>query len=291
MLLLFGKAFTPPDAKRKCPSRLINFISPDAYNIKPFSVRQTQNKQIKIKFNRAVITCLFPNSYGKIFLMRMHRKSRLDERLEECRGILTVADLSEKNMKKAAQVKEYLAFNALFGNNNPIELEIGCGKGKFVCELALREKNVNYIAVEKISNVLIEACEKVKELGISNVHFLNCAAEVLPKYLPEGSVRKIYLNFSNPLPKLGYVKQRLTHPVFLEEYKRFLTSGGVIVQKTDDYDFYKFSVESFSASGYEILEQCEDLAALGDKDNIVTEHEKRFSDMGKKIYRVVAKLK
>ncbi len=221
----------------------------------------------------------------------MHRKSRLDERLEECRGILTVADLSEKNMKKAAQVKEYLAFNALFGNNNPIELEIGCGKGKFVCELALREKNVNYIAVEKISNVLIEACEKVKELGISNVHFLNCAAEVLPKYLPEGSVRKIYLNFSNPLPKLGYVKQRLTHPVFLEEYKRFLTSGGVIVQKTDDYDFYKFSVESFSASGYEILEQCEDLAALGDKDNIVTEHEKRFSDMGKKIYRVVAKLK
>lgn len=223
--------------------------------------------------------------------MRMHRKSRLDERLEECRDVLTVADLSEKNMKKAAQVKEYLDLEMLFKNSNPVELEIGCGKGKFVCELALRQKDVNYIAVEKISNVLIEACEKVKESDISNVHFLNCAAEVLPKYLSENSVKKIYLNFSNPLPKLGYAKQRLTHPVFLEEYKRFLVKGGTIVQKTDDFDFYKFSVESFEASGYEIVEQCEDLTALNDKENIVTEHEKRFSDMGKNIYRVVAKLK
>ena len=223
--------------------------------------------------------------------MRMHRKSRLDERLEDCADILTVADLSEKNMKKAADIKEYLDFVKLFGNSNPVELEIGCGKGKFVCELALSERSVNYIAVEKISNVLIEACERAKAEGIANVHFLNCAAEVLPKYLRENSVSKIYLNFSNPLPKLGYVKQRLTHPKFLEEYKRFLVRGGKIVQKTDDYDFYIFSVESFENSGYEILERCEDLAALKDESNIVTEHEKLFSDMGKKIYRVVAKLK
>ena len=221
----------------------------------------------------------------------MHRKSRLDERLEECGDILTVADLSEKNMKKAAGIKEYLNFQTLFKNSNPVELEIGCGKGKFVCEIAKRNENINYIAVEKISNVLIEACEKVKELGLSNVYFLNCAAEVLPKYLPANSVSKIYLNFSNPLPKLGYAKQRLTHPVFLEEYKSFLVKGGAIIQKTDDYDFYKFSVESYLSCGYEIKERCEDLAALNDKDNIVTEHEKRFSDMGKKIYRVVAVLK
>ena len=221
----------------------------------------------------------------------MHRKSRLDERLEACADVLTVADLSEKNMKRAADIKEYLDFAGVFKNSNPVELEIGCGKGKFVCELAKREKGVNYIAVEKISNVLIEACERIKAEGITNVHFLNCAAEVLPKYLPENSVKKIYLNFSNPLPKLGYVKQRLTHPKFLEEYKRFLVRGGKIVQKTDDYNFYVFSVESFENSGYEIAERCEDLAALNDADNIVTEHEKRFSEMGKKIYRVVAKLK
>lgn len=211
--------------------------------------------------------------------------------MEACRDVLTVADLSEKNMKKAADIKQYLDFRALFGNDNPVELEIGCGKGKFVCELASRNKGLNYIAVEKISNVLIEACEKAKELTLTNVHFLNCAAEVLPKYLPENSVNKIYLNFSNPLPKLGYAKQRLTHPAFLEEYKSFLIKGGTVVQKTDDRDFYEFSVESYLNSGYEILERCEDLTALGDNDNIVTEHEKRFSDMGKKIYRVVAKLR
>ena len=223
--------------------------------------------------------------------MRMHKKGHLEERLLYCSDILTVADLSDKNMKRAAENKEYLDFEKIFKNSNPVHLEIGCGKGKFVCELALREKDKNYIAVEKISNVLIEACERVRKERITNVHFLNCAAEVLPKYLPENSVEKIYLNFSNPLPKLGYVKQRLTHPVFLEEYKSFLVRGGIIVQKTDDYNFYLFSVESFKASGYEVLETCEDLAALNDESNIVTEHEKRFSDMGKKIYRVVAILK
>ena len=223
--------------------------------------------------------------------MRMHRKARLDERLEDCASVLTIADLSEKNMKKAAGIKEYLDCARLFSNSNPVQLEIGCGKGKFVCELATREKNINFIAVEKISNVLIEACERVLAEKITNVHFLNCAAEVLPKYLPEGSIDKIYLNFSNPLPKLGYAKQRLTHPKFLREYKSFLARGGEIVQKTDDYDFYLFSVKSFEESGYEIVERCEDLAALDDKDNIVTEHEKHFIDMGKKIYRVVARLK
>lgn len=232
-----------------------------------------------------------PCPYGKIFAMRMHRKSHLDERLEECADVLTVASLSEKNMKKAADIKEYLDFFALFCNDNPVELEIGCGKGKFVCELAIRDGDKNYIAVEKISNVLIEACERVKEQGIKNVHFLNCAAEVLPKYLPENSVGKIYLNFSNPLPKLGYAKQRLTHPAFLERYKSFLKAGGVIVQKTDDYDFFLFSLESYKSCGFEIVEKCEDLEALNDESNIVTEHEKHFSDMGKKIYRVVARLK
>ena len=221
----------------------------------------------------------------------MHRKSRLDERLGQCSDILTVADLSEKNMKKAAEIKEYLNFSSLFKNDNPVELEIGCGKGKFICETAKRERGTNFIAVEKISNVLIEACERVKEENIPNVHFLNCAAEVLPKYLKEGSVSKIYLNFSNPLPKLGYAKQRLTHPTFLHEYKKFLVSGGTVVQKTDDYDFYLFSVDSFKQSGYEILSTCEDLAALNDESNIVTEHEKLFIERGKKIYRVVARLR
>lgn len=202
---------------------------------------------------------------------------------------MTVADLADKNMKNAAAQKAELNFGELFGNNNPVHLEIGCGKGKFVCELAARTPDVNFIAVEKISNVLIEAVERAKAEGLKNVHFINSAAEVLPRYLKESSVEKIYLNFSNPLPKLGYAKQRLTHPRFLNEYRRFLQKGGLIVQKTDDGDFYRFSLESFEECGYEILEKCEDLHALGDPENIVTEHEKRFSDMGKNIYRLIAR--
>lgn len=193
-------------------------------------------------------------------------------------------------MKIAAAKKEELDFFKIFGNDNPVHLEIGCGKGRFVCELAARRPDINFIAVEKISNVLIEAVERAKSYGLTNVHFINSAAEVLPKYIKEGSIDKIYLNFSNPLPKLGYAKQRLTHPRFLNEYKLFLKSGGEIVQKTDDKDFYEFSLASFIESGYEIVEKCGDLHALNDPDNIVTEHEKKFAAEGKKIHRIIAKI-
>ena len=214
----------------------------------------------------------------------------MEERLAACGDMLTVADLTDKNMKNAAGGRELLDFNAVFKNDNPVRLEIGCGKGKFVCEAAARYPDVNFIAVEKISNVLIEAVERAKAENLTNVHFINSAAEVLPRYIPEGSIEQIYLNFSNPLPKLGYVKQRLTHPKFLREYAAFLKTGGLIVQKTDDRDFYLFSLESYLSCGYEILEKCENLHALSDPENIVTEHEKRFSDMGKNIYRIVAKI-
>lgn len=227
--------------------------------------------------------------YVKIPFMRMHRKSHLDERLLSCGDYLTVADLADKNMKRAAAEREELDFLKLFKNANPVRLEIGCGKGKFVCELAARQPEINFIAVEKISNVLIEAVERAKAEKLKNVHFINSAAEVLPRYIKEWSIDKIYLNFSNPLPKLGYAKQRLTHPRFLDMYKAFLRDGGEIVQKTDDGDFYRFSLESYKECGFKIVETCENLAALADPENIVTEHEKRFSDMGKNIYRIIAK--
>lgn len=219
----------------------------------------------------------------------MHRKSHLDERISACGDILTVADLTDKNMKHAAAEREELDFFKLFKNANPVRLEIGCGKGKFVCELAARHPEINFVAVEKISNVLIEAVERAKAEKLKNVHFINSAAEVLPRYIREGSVDKIYLNFSNPLPKLGYAKQRLTHPRFLEEYRQFLVSGGTVVQKTDDGDFYLFSLESFKAAGYTVIETCEDLEGQKDPENIVTEHEARFMKDGKKIYRIIAK--
>lgn len=221
--------------------------------------------------------------------MRMHRKHNLDTRLDGCTDILFIPEVGDKNMKKSVEKKEYLNFAELFVNDNPIELEIGCGFGTFICELASRNPSTNYIAVEKISNVVVSAAERVKKEGLKNIYFLNCPAEVLPKYIPDGVIEKLYLNFSTPLPKKGYAKQRLTHPRFLEKYKLLLKKGGIIVQKTDDRDFYLFSLESYRECGYEILESCEDLTALADPENIVTEYEQKFVSCGKNIYRIIAK--
>ena len=221
--------------------------------------------------------------------MRMHRKPHLDERLSACGKILKIADLSDKNMKRSAEVKEYLDFENIFGNSNPVHLEIGCGKGKFIVETAKLNPDINFVAVEKISNVLIEALERAKSENLKNVYFLNCAAEVLHKYFKAGAISRIYLNFSNPLPKEGYKKQRLTHPRFLEIYRGILKDGGKIIQKTDDKNFYLFSLESYKEAGYEIEETCEDLKNHPVEGDVETEHEKLFKERGKPIFRIVAR--
>ncbi len=220
----------------------------------------------------------------------MHKKSHLEERLAACDSILTVADLTQKNMKLAAQERKLLNYASVFSNSNPVHLEIGCGKGGFVNKMATLHPDVNFLAVEKISNVMIEACESALSLGIKNVHFLICAAEVLPKYIPENSVERIYLNFSNPLPKLGYVKQRLTNPRFLEIYKKLLIPGGEIWQKTDDAAFFDYSLASYEEAGLKILSVCRDLEAHPFEGNVITEHERRFMDKGKKIFRAVVRV-
>lgn len=218
----------------------------------------------------------------------MHKKSHLEERIAACADIVTVADLNEKNMKISADIPDILPLDKIFGNNNPVHLEIGCGKGKFVCETARLNPDVNFIAVEKISNVLIEALERTKEEKIHYVYYLNCAAEVLQRYFEEGAISRIYLNFSNPLPKEGYKKQRLTHPRFLNIYRTLLKDGGEIFQKTDDYAFYLFSLESYKEAGYKIVDTCEDLASNPVEGDVETEHEKLFKERGKPIYRIVA---
>lgn len=220
--------------------------------------------------------------------MRMHKKSHLEERIAACADIVRVADLHEKNMKISAGVPDVLPVESIFGNSNPIHLEIGCGKGKFVCETAKLNPHINYIAVEKISNVLIEALERTKQENLRNVYYLNCAAEVLQRYFKEGAISRIYLNFSNPLPKEGYKKQRLTHPRFLNLYRSLLKDGGEIIQKTDDRNFYLFSLESYEEAGYKITYTCENLALNPVEGDVETEHERLFKERGKPIYRIVA---
>ncbi len=197
------------------------------------------------------------------------------------------------NMKEAAEsYRNLVDFSSAFGKERetfPVELEIGCGKGGFVIELAKRREKVNYLALEKMSNVILTPMEEVKKQGIDNIRFLNIRAECLPCYIPEGSLDTIYLNFSTPLPKLGYATQRLTHRNFLRVYEKLLKTGGKIVQKTDDRAFFDFSLEEYAACGFSLNEVSYDLHEGGNPEwNIVTEYEQKWVERGLPIHRVVA---
>lgn len=194
------------------------------------------------------------------------------------------------NMKEAAEnYRALVDFQKAFGNDNPVALEIGCGKGGFVCTLAVAEPNMNFLALEKMSNVILTPMEEVKKRGIGNIRFLNIRAECLPCYIPENSLDRIYLNFSTPLPKLGYATQRLTHRNFLRVYLKLLKKGGRILQKTDDREFFEFSLEEYKACGFALENVTYDLHENGNPDwNIVTEYEQKWVERGLPIHRVEA---
>ncbi|MBR2623010.1 MAG: tRNA (guanosine(46)-N7)-methyltransferase TrmB [Clostridia bacterium] len=223
--------------------------------------------------------------------MRMRKKRNFDARMEACGDLLLAQGANGiLNMKEAAEnYRALIDFAKAFGNDHPVALEIGCGKGGFVIELAKQTPNVNYLALEKMSNVILTPMEEVKKQQVENVRFLNIRAECLPCYIPEGSLDVIYLNFSTPLPKLGYATQRLTHRNFLEVYKKLLKKGGKIIQKTDDREFFDFSLEEYQACGLLLSEVSYNLHENGNPDwNIVTEYEQKWVERGLPIHRAVA---
>ena len=223
--------------------------------------------------------------------MRMRKKRNFDARMEACGDLLLAQGANGiLNMKEAAEnFRALIDFRSAFGNGNPVALEIGCGKGGFICALAHKQKDVNFLALEKMSNVILTPMEEVKKQGIENVRFLNIRAECLPCYIPEGSLDCIYLNFSTPLPKLGYATQRLTHRNFLEKYKKLLKKGGRILQKTDDREFFEFSLEEYKACGFALENLTYDLHEKGNPEwNIVTEYEQKWVERGLPIHRVEA---
>lgn len=220
----------------------------------------------------------------------MRKKRNFDERMQACERFLVAHGSGGiKNMQEAvANFRDCIDYKSVFGNDHPVELEIGCGKGGFILSLAKKNPNVNYLALEKMSNVVLTPMEETARQGLENVRFLNIRAEVLPCFIKEHSLRAIYLNFSTPLPKLGYASQRLTHENFLKIYERLLVSGGKIIQKTDDKDFFLFSLGEYEKMGFTLEEVNYDLHQNGNpEDNIQTEYERKWVEMGKKIHRAV----
>ena len=221
--------------------------------------------------------------------MRMRRKKHLEERLEACGDKIIFMDRDDRNFE-VKTTESILDLKSLFGNDNPIHMEIGCGKGKFVCDIARQNPDINYLAVEKASNVIVDAAEKAIGLGIQNVIFLRGGAEYLDSYIPQHSIGRIYLNFSCPFPKKSYASHRLTHHRFIEIYKRIMLPEAEIHQKTDNMQLFEFSIEQFSHSGFGIKNVSLDLHKSSFEGNIMTEYETRFAELGQPIYRLEAEI-
>lgn len=174
----------------------------------------------------------------------------------------------------------------IFGNDNPIHLEIGAGKGDFVTQMANLHKDINYIALEMNTNAFVVASRKMLDEDMKNVRGIIGNAENLEEFFEKGEIDKIYLNFSTPWPKKRHHKRRLSHKRFLDRYKKIISDGAEIELKTDNEDFFDASCIYFEDFGMEIEEVDRDLDM---NKSVVTEYEAKFRKRDMPIYFVSAK--
>ncbi len=204
--------------------------------------------------------------------MRMRKKKNGEARFAAC---------SEYVIASREELEGYL-------DRFPCELEIGCGKGGFIIQMAERHPEKFFIAVEVITDALITALENASKKGIPNLRFINSNARLLPELFQKGEVATLYLNFSDPWPKARHAKRRLTHRDFLAIYRSVLSEEGKIIFKTDNRPLFDFSLEEFSEAGMRITDVTYDLHnSPYNADNVMTEYEKNFSEKGFPIHRAV----
>ena len=215
--------------------------------------------------------------------MRMRKKKHGAERIAACSHLL-IEDISV--------LKD--GFGGVFTADKPVHMEIGCGKGNFACGMAAKNPDVNFIAVERVADVCCIALEKAnsraEERPDDNLRFIIGDAKNLAENVKPHSLDCIYLNFSDPWPKAGHAKRRLTHSGFLAIYKGLLKEDGILRLKTDNVGLFDFTLEEFEAFGAKVLWQTRDLHSTPENaNNVMTEYEKNFSDKGTPICSVWAK--
>jgi tRNA (guanine-N7-)-methyltransferase len=180
-------------------------------------------------------------------------------------------------------------WNTLFGNENPIHIEIGMGKGKFIMQLAATNPNTNYIGIEKYSSVMFRALEKRKDIELPNLHLIRFDAEYLNDIFEKDEIARVYLNFSDPWPKDRHAKRRLTSREFLIRYNACLVIEGEVIFKTDNRELFDFSLEEVKAAGWELRGVTFDLHNSEYLEgNIMTEYEEKFVALGNPIHKLVA---
>ena len=209
--------------------------------------------------------------------MRMRKKKNLDVRLARCAPVMVDGPRAWRGR-----------WNELFGNDHPIRLEIGCGKGRFILETARRNPDVNFVAIEREEGALIMATEKAMDAALPNLRFLSFDAAALGEIFAPGEVSLIYLNFSDPWPPNRQRKRRLTWRAFLAVYDQILSDDGAIFFKTDNQRLFEWSLGELCQNGWLLQNISLDLHN-SDYDNIMTEYEEKFSAQGYRIYRLEAR--
>ena len=186
-------------------------------------------------------------------------------------------------------------WSEVFGNNHPVYIEVGMGKGRFIMTLAELYPDVNFIGIEMYDSVLLRALQKREELEkegkkLNNLFFIRMDARELPLVFEKGEVKKIYLNFSDPWPKERHAKRRLTSRQFLERYEQVLEKEGVVEFKTDNRELFEFSLEEVKEAGWKLFAHTFDLHHDKEmnKGNVMTEYEEKFSSKGNPIHKLIA---
>ena len=204
-------------------------------------------------------------------------------RLKNVRNASEIINSSSYVIKEPQNYRE--KWNKLFNNDNPIDIEIGMGKGDFIIEMAKRHPNINYIGIEMFDSVLVRAVQKLEGEAIDNLQLIRMAANLINDVF-YNEINTIYLNFSDPWPKNRHEKRRLTSSYFLKKYDDIFKGEKKIFQKTDNIGLFAYSVESLSCYGYTLKNVTMDLKDL--EDNVMTEYEKKFVSKNVKICRLEA---
>ncbi|MBU3107618.1 tRNA (guanosine(46)-N7)-methyltransferase TrmB [Clostridium gasigenes] len=211
--------------------------------------------------------------------MRLRKKQWVRPELEESNLFLPRASVNKGK------------WNEVFGNSNPIYLELGCGRGEFLLKHSINNPEINYVAVDLKDEVLIYGLHKLQENNLKNARLTAMNIDFIEEVFEKDEVSKIYINFCNPWPKDRHNKRRLTHTRFLSKYKAFLKAGSEVWFKTDDTDLFNASQEYFKESGFEIEFLTYDLHKSNFEGNIMTEYETKFTGLGMKTMCLTARLK
>ena len=216
--------------------------------------------------------------------MRIRKKPHTEEKLQNFSAFVTLESIGEE--RKGTWRKFFCE-----DLSRELHVELGTGKGDFICALAEKNPDKNFLGLEVEKEVVLKAARKVQEKNLSNVRLAVFDINKISEIFSDGEIDRLYINFCDPWPKKKHAKRRLTYKSFLEMYRKILKSGGEIHFKTDNRGLFDFSLEQFAEVGFEVRDVTFDLHTNEPVENIRTEYENKFSAQGFKINRCVVVVK